>query len=197
MTTFVGGCRVGLIRASMPLARLSVDARTLKLSGALGTFSFATEDVVRVEKVSWFPVLASGVRIVHVREDVAERVIFWHITPSRVFAAINASGFESKASSADMPVRVFPFRIPFLIACVLMWNASFFLLGSQGDAPFGVSAFVPAGLACLTALGILLPTPIRTLALREPHNVRRVKPAVSFVAVVCGILCVAHLMLFL
>lgn len=196
METFVGGYRVGWINASMPMGQLSVNDGLLELSGVLGVFSFSPEDVVRVEKVTWFPILASGVRIVHTREDVAERVIFWHLTPGRVLAAIHASGFTPGASSADIPTRVFPFRIPFLVASALLWNASFFLMGSQGDAPFGMSAFVPAGLACLTALGILLPTPIRTLALRDPQNVRRVKPVVGLVAVVSGILCVAHLLLF-
>lgn len=197
VATFVGGYRVGWVNASMPLGQLSVDAGVLKIGGVLGTFSFSPEDVVRVEKVTWFPILASGVRIVHVREDVAERVIFWHLTPGRVLAAIHDSGFTPGASNADVPQRVFPFRIPFLVASALIWNASFFLLGSQGDTPFGVSAFVPAGLACLTALGILLPTPIRTLALRDAEYVHRVKPVVGLVAFVTGILCVAHLMFFL
>ena len=180
----------------MPLAQLSVGSDLITLSGVLGVYSFSSNEVVRVEPVTWFPILASGVRIVHVRDDVAERVIFWHLTPARVLAAIGASGFTPSAPATDVPSRPFPFRIPFLVLCALVWNVPFVMLGlGIGDLP-GVGTLVSTGAVCALALGVLLPTPLRTLALRDPASISRVKPLVGLLAFVSGILFAAQCFAF-
>lgn len=177
------------MNATLPLATLSLSAHGLNLKSVIGSFSFAPEDVVRVDRVMWFPLLASGVRIVHVREDIAERVIFWHLTPGRVLSALSASGFTPKADAAEMPVRRFPFRIPFLVGAVLLWNLIPLALDFDGEnlvAGFGM--LTTLGLAALTALSILLPTPMRRLALHDPNNVRRVTPGVGLMFAITSLL---------
>jgi hypothetical protein len=193
MATFVGGYRVGWMNATMPLARLSVDAGQLNLRGVLGTFSFSPEDVVRVERVMRFPILASGVRIVHVREDIAERVIFWHIKPARVLASLNAPGFSPSASMADAPTRRFPFRIPFLVVAALLWNVPILAQVLQGSGIPGLGTLVSTGLACAIALGILLPTPVRALALHDPLDAKRLRPVLLLIAIIAGIVFSVHL----
>lgn len=187
------------MNATLPMATLSLSSRVLSLKSVLGSFSFAPGDVVRVERVMWFPLLASGVLIVHVREDVAERVIFWHLTPGRVLAALSASGFVPKAEASEMPVRRFPFRIPFLVGAGLLWN----LLPLSFDYDFESGALVPGigmlmtlGLSALTALSILLPTPMRRLALHDPNNVRRVTPGLGLMFAVTSLLFVSELFVF-
>lgn len=192
MLSFVGGSRVGWLNASFPLARFHVSENELVLNTLGREIRFAPEDVVRVERVTWLPVLASGVRIVHTRSDVSEQVIFWHLrSPNRILSAVAETGFVAGASAREVPARRFPFRIPFLVAAALVWNAllgwDMFVLERQ--AP-GAYTMVALALACAVSVGILLPTPMRTIALHRSEDVGRVSHYCALVAAIAAVMLV-------
>jgi hypothetical protein len=61
-----GGARVGWISASWPFAELSAGPDKLTISiGMLGTYSFAPDEVLALERYAIIPVLGWGVCIRH------------------------------------------------------------------------------------------------------------------------------------
>ena len=99
----LGGARVGWIRATWPLAVLRVTEEFVELISVLGRRRFAPEEVVAIEPVSWFPLVAWGVSIKHLRSDTPEQIIFWSIRPpASVVRAIERAGFVATGSAVPV-----------------------------------------------------------------------------------------------
>ncbi|MEM6958169.1 MAG: hypothetical protein AAF411_22345 [Myxococcota bacterium] len=203
MVSFRGGSRVGMVNASWPFAELSVEADQIVLKAAFTTLRFAPEDVAALEHVQWMPLLAQGVQIRHTRDDIPDRVIFWAFRPKRVLEAIANAGFTPKADPVDVPPKQpFPFRIPFLVAVGLAWNALLIpaigLLDGRMNTAFDSALFIAApAMLALVCLSILLPTPFRTLALRPGVPVSRVRHVLLLVLFIASVMTVGSAVAFL
>ncbi len=207
IAVFTGGARLGYVNATWPFATLRVRRDELVLETSLiGTVRFRPEDVVAVERLVWFPLLAWGVRIHHVRGDAPERVIFWNLGgPDPVLAAIDAAGFVPRASASDAPAerQGFGFRIPFVVAVIVAWNALFMWDVAHFDRLAGGTAPIPgpgmvAAFALVFALSLLVRVrgPIQRLALRSPDALPRVRGFLNLLTFVSGWLLVNALWVY-
>jgi hypothetical protein len=195
MEEFTGGARIGWVNASWPLAKLTVTAEELTLQARLvGTHRFKPEHVAAIAEINWLPVLASGVRIHHVRPDVPERVIFWNMGgPKPVLAALSRAGFTPTASSEELE-RIkqlgFPFRIPFVIAMVLLWNGLFALDRAWHIGPFVWGPFIISALALLFAVSLLVRREgwLQRVALKTPETLPRVRGFLNLLTIVSGVM---------
>jgi len=188
--SFVGGARVGWVNASWPFARLRASAKQLSLS-SLGTYEFRPEEVASIDCYGAIPLLASGLRIVHSRNDYPERMIFWCMgNREHVLAELDRVGFRPSGHAAPRAAG-FPFRWSLVIAAILLWNLFIFL-----DRPFDKSPTGRPGFGALSALAVMFGLSVATLAstcvqglvLREGHAIGEVKSFLWLLAVIAGLL---------
>jgi hypothetical protein len=102
-----GGARVGWGRATWPFAKLTVSQTTLRLSVfMLGSYSFASDEVVSLNRVGSIPSLSSGIQIVHNRSDCPPMIAFWcRGVPEKLPVRIHEVGFSGTAvASSAIPV---------------------------------------------------------------------------------------------
>ena len=73
-----GGAGIGWVNASWPLATLHATQDRLNISALLlGSYEFSPSDVVALERYGFIPILARGVRIVHLKRNYPASIIFW------------------------------------------------------------------------------------------------------------------------
>lgn len=196
MTELTGGARVGWVNATWPLAKLRASPESLEIAAAVvGTYRFRPEDVREIAPVTWIPLLSWGVRVHHVRADVPERVIFWTFAPpARAIEAIAASGFVARApSGASLPTRAFPFRIPFLVGAIVLWNALVVsdMVRYQPGRPIpGPGGLVALALVFLTSLVLRRPGPVQRLALSSPDALPQIRGLLNLLTLVSGFMLV-------
>ena len=126
--TTTGGARIGWMNASHPLAKLSADATKIEIKvRMLGTYTFAPEDIVSIERYSILPVIASGIRIEHANLKYPKHVIFWSSkSPEFLLDGITSSGFAPKAARDALENfrnrRGFALRWEAILALPLLWT---------------------------------------------------------------------------
>jgi hypothetical protein len=193
MAEFTGGAMIGWVNVSWPLAKLRVEPEELELKAAfIGTHRFARKDVREVVQVTWLPVLAWGVRVRHVREDVPASVIFWCFgSPKRILDAVSRSGFSPTAMPDARPRAGFPFRVSFVVAALAMWNGLILL-----DRPWLAKPMLGPGATCAVALAFIASLLIRRhgvvqrAALKSPAALPRVRGFLNLLTLVTGFMLV-------
>ena len=187
-----GGAQIGWVNVSWPLAGIEVSPGSLTIS-SMGKYSFAPQEVTAVEKVGSIPFLSQGIRIHHSKPDYPEKVVFYTLSGRlALLAAIREAGFRL-GQPIFLEKRGFPFRLPAVLALVLLWNLLFFL-----DRPnFSPSAHVPGpyvllALAITFGLASLLPKSswLQQLFLREGRAVGEVLSLLRLVQVISGLMLV-------
>lgn len=184
----MGGASVGGLQASWPFARLFCTAKDLSIS-LFGTYHFAPEQVVRIDPIGWTP-LSWGIQIIHINPACPDRVVFYcFIGRDRLLREIKRIGFVPSASAADLPERRgMPWRWTFLIACVVVWNALFFLDGSPWEHhALGTGALSAAAIAFLTSLALMFLPGMQSVALKPDRSIDEVLPTVRFFALIAAI----------
>jgi hypothetical protein len=187
---WTGGASVGSLHASWPFARLSCTAKDLSIS-LFGAYHFSPEQVVRIEPYGSVPIISSGIRIIHTNPDCPDRVIFYCLVgQDRLLREINRVGFVPSASAMDLPERRgMPWRWTFLTACLLVWNALFFLDGSPWEHhTLGGGAIAAAALAFLTSLALMFSPWMQSLALKPDRSPEEVLPTVRFFTLMSGVM---------
>ena len=72
----IGGAKIGMAKATWPLATLKVTKDILQLNATLlGTYSFTSNDVISIEPYTFF--LSRGIRIVHKIPRYNNKIIFF------------------------------------------------------------------------------------------------------------------------
>jgi hypothetical protein len=167
----------------------------------LGDYRFKPEDVIAIEKLKGVPVIGQGIRIEHTREDVAERVIFYRLgSPQRLLDAVDQCGFVPGADPRDKPAsRSWPFRVPFVVAAVILWNALFLVdrpwdRAADGQFIWGPGIFTALGLVFLGTQLIRSWEPLQRLALKGPWALERIEGPRRFLAFVSGTMFVSGAM---
>jgi hypothetical protein len=194
--TTTGGARVGWTNATWPLAQLSATPDKLAISiRLLGTYSFAPDQVLAVERYVMIPVLGWGIRIHHCNAECPKRVIFWCLgSPNAVLEGIRNSGFLPAASSSASPERHgIAMRWSAIAIAVVIWNV-LFLLGSghTGGVPQHPGPFVLAPLLFAFALsvGTLMSPKLQRIILKPGRNVGEIRPFLRLLAFISGLLLV-------
>ena len=193
MGTFTGGARFGWANATWPLGRLTVNETNLTVSAAvLGSHSFTPSQVIEIRPVTWIPLLAQGVQIVHTRDDIPARIIFWYLgSPPKIISHIDDVGFNAEASPIAQPAESkFPIRFGFLAAFFLSWNLGI-LWGVKRLVQDGTSiedlrpeaiVFIATFLAL--SLAIRRPGRLQRLAFQDAKSALRSRPAIRFISFV-------------
>lgn len=183
-----GGAQVGWFHASWPLAGIEVAPGLLTIS-SLGTYSFAPGEVTAVEEVGSIPLISRGIRIHHSKPDYPEKVVFYTLGGRLdLLAAIRKAGFRL-GQLTFVVKRGFPFRIPAVVALVLLWNLLLFLdmpnFSSPGHVP---GPYVLLALAILFGWASLLPRSswLQQIFLREGRAVGEVLSLTRLVQLVSG-----------
>jgi len=204
-----GGARIGWVNYSWPLASLSVVASGLTITTTffglfeMGRYSFRPDQVVRIERFGWLPILGEGIRVHHTVTDYPEKVVFW-CRPSDVLRGIASTGFstttESTAPVSSIPPRGFPLRIWPLVVLVLLWNL---LLGYEFFSQPMLAAFPgPCTITALslvfgTSLAVLFSPFVQAIFLRPGRSIGEVRPMFLLVATIAGIMTVVFTVAFL
>jgi hypothetical protein len=200
--TITGGARVGWTNATWPLATLSSGPDKLTLSvKILGTYDFAPDEVSAVEKLVWFPVLASGIQIYHCKADCPQRIIFWCLgSPESVLRGIRDSGFIPAATASARPQRRgIPIRWSAIIIAIVVWNALAILLASHhADSRPQLSplTFTPLALVFLICIGIEKSALLQRLILKPGRDVGEIRPFLRLLIFISGLLLVIFTILF-
>jgi hypothetical protein len=194
-----GGAQIGWVNASWPLARIEVSPALLTVS-SMGKYSFTPGDVTAVEEVGSIPLLSQGIRVHHSKTDYPEKVVFYTLSGRpALLEAIHEAGFRV-GQPVSLAKRGFPFRIPAVIAVVLLWNVLFFL-DRPGFAPThsAPGPYVLLALAVLFGLATLLPRShwLQQLFLREGRDVGEVSSLLRLVQLVSGVMLVGFGIAFL
>lgn len=192
-----GGARIGWLNASWPLAQLSStpDLLTVKVL-LLGTYSFAPDQVSRVEKYVMIPVFGWGVQICHCVPDYPSRIVFWcRDNPDILLRNISESGFEPSAPASEaIEGRGIPIRWSVIIAVGLLWNALFLLDFTRSSRPIptpGPFSCVALLLVFALSVGTLRLSSLQQLVLKPGRNVGEIRAMLRLLAFISGIMLVA------
>jgi len=125
-----GGARVGWIECRL------ADGASVGDAGAAGdwlswsgTYGFAPDQVVAIERHAVIPVLGWGVRIVHCRTDCPAIFVFWCLgNPEGILQGNPRAGFLPTAPvGTSRSGAAFRCVGPAMIGVVVIWNARFLL----------------------------------------------------------------------
>jgi hypothetical protein len=204
-----GGARIGWMNYSWPLASLSVDKSNLTIVTTFfglfeaGRYSFRPDQVIRIEKYGWLPIIGEGVRIHHTIAGYPEMVVFW-CRPTGVLQGIASTGFptipECAAPIGSIPSRGFPLRIWPLVIVFLLWNLflgyEYFSrpISEAFPGPFTIAALC---LLSITSLAVLFSPAVQAIFIRPGRSIGEVRPLFVFVATISGIASVAFTVIFL
>jgi hypothetical protein len=199
--TTIGGARVGWVNASWPLAKLTVSATRLRLSGLVGRYDFQPAEVISLERYGSIPFFSSGLRIVHSRLDYPAKIIFWTLgSPEKLLERIRDIGFlPSGPASSEIQRRGFPLRWSAILLFVVAWNGLFLLdraLSHSRNQP-GIYALLALLSAFLICWGIRVSPTFQRLVLRDGRSVAEIQAAFLLVQIVSSILLVVFTVLLL
>ena len=93
----------GFLTSSWAWGRLESSPSQLRLSAPIfGEIVFAPDDVVGLERFVRIPILSWGVKVRHIRTDVARAVHFMSVSgPTALLKGIQESGFSPRATEQD------------------------------------------------------------------------------------------------
>ena len=201
-----GGAKIGMLRASFPLATLKVNKDKLQLKAAIiGNLVFQPKDIISIEPFKQIPIIGQGIRITHRVANYSQKVIFWTFqNPDEVLKQIKETGFldniQTELSSSDLEIiekqkqGSFPVKLAVAIGAVILWNLLFAidLIGfanSGGDGmPFGIGAFSAIGVLFGSAVLALVSSDFRNIILKEGREVEDIKSGVYLVIAISGLL---------
>ena len=90
--SMTGGARLGLFNATWPLARLTADRKTLKLSVLGKALVFQRENVLELIAMKGF--ISHGLQIRHSEDGYPSRIIFWTFNPTVLKAGLESLGWR-------------------------------------------------------------------------------------------------------
>jgi hypothetical protein len=192
-----GGVWLGMMNASAPLARLTVDAEKLRINGAIvGNYTFTADDIVSMTRFSIVPLLMWGIKIEHANLKYPKRFIFWSIKPPEfVLDGIAATGFQPKAPPSALQAfekrRGLPVRWQAILALLLLWNVPLILmLISPMMLLFTMLAFFVGSLAALYS------PRMQRLLLKPGRHFEEIQMIVRILPVIFGLMLVVWTVLF-
>lgn len=184
------------MNASWPFAKLSVSAGQLALA-SLGTYVFSPSQVVSIQPVGSIPLLASGIRINHNRNDYPEKIIFWCVgNRDGVLTEITKSGFLPSGHPVQRAAG-FPLKWSVVLVVIVLWNV-LFMLDDAGQSES--RAHVPGAFAILALLllfglatAVRVSQPVQRVILREGHDVGEIKAFLVLLQLVAGLLSIGFM----
>jgi hypothetical protein len=90
--SFIGGARIGEMKATIPFARLLISNGKLALH-CFRKFDLTPKEVI-CEPVGRIPLLSSGIQFHHIRAEYPWPIIFWCIRRNLILECLRKAGFE-------------------------------------------------------------------------------------------------------
>jgi hypothetical protein len=206
-----GGAKIGLATASWPFAKLHVTNKTLTLNATiLGKLVFARSDIQSIEVYRKFGFRSKGIQINHSVPNYRKTVVFFTANdPQQLINEISKTGFFDSNVRLNAMEELelkeaqrqggFPFRMPFVVAVIILWNLLSFIdpkkLFDQGIVQFGLAkGFVfSTGMLLLVCLLLLFFQPFQRLVLKEGKQLKDIRLFVYFLLLISLLLFVAQL----
>lgn len=179
--SYTGGARIGIANATWPFATLRVTKNSIELNASiLGRFTFMRTDIVSI--VPYSGGMTGGVKINHKVDKYKKDIVFWTFQkPQDIIDSIHQIGFFDSRNDISGSVRSdeirqsqrqkgFPFKIPFAVAVVVIWNAFFLsdtLTKKPEDPVLGTGAALAVGFVLLTSVLLLVSPAFRTFTMKE------------------------------
>lgn len=191
-----GGGKLGWVKYTWPLVRLSATKEELVVAAALSeTYSFAPSQVVSVEKLPDSLLGSGGIRILHTVKRYPRRIVFWG-QPDTLLEGVARAGFvpsgESPHPEHGVAASGFPLRWPLLVPILLAWSLpvayDFMRHKDRYFLPVGPLSFV-AYLAFFMFLLVLLRVrQIQDRLVRPGRDFGEVANGVRLLAQLCGLM---------
>lgn len=198
-----GGARIGMINATWPFAKLTVNKDVLTLSaGIAGKLVFSQSNIISIEPYSGMALLGSGIRINHNVSEYNSNVIFWTFSnPADLINRIGQTGFLSNTNPGsyipDASITLaqkqsgFPIKIPAIITIVVIWNLLFAydfynLFTKKTNNPINIGGQLALAFMVLTCISLLTLEPIQRLILKEGRSIKDIRLSVYFVLGITG-----------
>lgn len=203
--TLTGGARVGMLNASMPLAKLTVSNERMELrASVIGSFVFRPEDVIAIERHVVIPVLGQGIKIIHRVKTYKSKMIFWSFQqPESLIKQIRETGFldqvSGELSKEDREIIArqqqggFPLKTSAFLAGIAIWALSMvfdiFRFVSNPDAHIPIGPGMMIGLSFLIGAAVmtLISEDFRKMILKEGRELKDVKMLALIVLLTGGI----------
>lgn len=192
-----GGARIGWTNATWPFAKLSANHDLLELS-CMGTYRFHPSQIVSLEPITFFPLLASGLRIHHNRSDYPEKMIYWCFgNPKSVLSKITQTGLKPAGTPMKRPSG-FAIHWQAIGAFIIIWNALLMLdlspAFSPGQTPKpGWMTFLALLFVFALATGTQKSKKIQSWVIREGHHVGEIKPLLILLQIISALMSVIFL----
>lgn len=210
-----GSARIGMLKASYPLATLTVHPEKLELNASIaGNLVFQPQDIISIEPYAPIPFLGGGIKIVHRVGNYASKVFFGSTQhPDALIERIKQTGFldNMQADTFDIDADIvrkqeqgsFPIKPTVAIGFFVLFNflfASDFFLSFLEGAPT-----LPFGTGMATAVSILLTATIfsfvsaefRQLYLKEGRELKDIKKFLYFSLLIGAVMAINVLALVL
>lgn len=190
--SFRGGAHIGWMNASWPFANLTANTKKLTLS-CLGTYEFSPSQVVSIEPHGSIPILASGLRIRHNRNDYPEKMIFWSLgSRNKMLEEIRQSGFIPCGTPATRPSG-FAVRWSVLIGVFVLWNTMLFLdiLTQSKPSKPGLLSFIAILSLFALSTAVRISTKLQSLVLQKGHKIEEIKSVLILLQIVSAFMSAA------
>ncbi|WP_231424668.1 hypothetical protein [Pedobacter sp. Leaf250] len=199
-----GGVRIGLFRASWPLASIAVDEYKLEINASIkGKFVFDKTDIVSVTIEN--SLFKSGLRIKHRVEKYNNDIVFYPKTSAAsLVEKINQIGFLDLSRKIPIAIEMevkalqqksgFPIKIPMAIGIVIAWNLLFLadflnVLANKSEHSFtGIGVSLALAMVFVIALLLLISSFFRQIILKDGVELKSIKTFLFFILFLTGIL---------
>ncbi|WP_316795226.1 hypothetical protein [Pedobacter agri] len=201
-----GGVRIGLFRASWPLASIAVDEYKLEINASIkGKYVFDKTDIVSVTIEN--SLFKSGLRIKHRVEKYNNDIVFYPKTSAAsLVEKINQIGFLDLSRKTPIAIEMeikalqqksgFPIKIPMAIGIVIAWNllifADFFNIFSykyKSEHSFtGIGISLALAMVFVIASLLLISGFFRQIILKDGVELKSIKTFLFFILFLTGIL---------
>lgn len=194
-----GGARIGMGRVSWPFARLTVNPSRLEIHASiLGSFVFAPDDVISINKSSGF--LGRGIQICHKVNNYKKRIEFvTSLDPDEIINQIKEVGFLDNSGlniSEDIKQKqmqgAFSVRLLAVVSIFLTWNSLFlydiynYIVRGDKVIPLGKGAIAGTGFIFIITLLTNFHPDFRKIILKKGRDIDELRPFIYFLMLISG-----------
>ena len=197
-----GGVKIGMFKASWPLASIEIDDYKLEVDASIrGKFVFGKTDIVSITAEQ--SLFRSGSRINHRVEKFNKNIVFYPQTSAAsLVGKIHQLGFLDLTIKTPRAVEIeikalqeqsgFPIKMPIVIGIVIVWNLLFLadflnLFPNKPEHSFtGIGMSLALAMVFITALLLLTSDFFRQIILKDGVNIKSIRSFLFFILLITG-----------
>lgn len=199
-----GGVKIGLFRASWPLASIAIDTYKMEINASIrGKFVFDKTDIVSITTET--SLFKSGLRIKHRVGQYNNDIVFFPKTSAAILLGqIHQLGFLDLScktpNGIEMEIKAlqeksgFPIKIPMAIGIVVAWNLLFLadfldVFSNKSEHSFtGIGMSLALAMVFIIALLLLISDFVRGIILKDGVDIKSIKTFLFFILFLTGFL---------